>query len=371
MKKVIGVGLIGIGLLSFIPATLNARQAPNPSYFIGTLLPGLLLVIFGVALCREKREQVSEVPPENAQEPAILEAGLRSAQFKSRANWKVTGGILTLIMGIGIIQQGPDSLLFGTAVWLGGLALIISGCVEYMRWKGYSGWFGLFGYLLLPGLLILCCFPNRRKRLSQKDGAASHAELERLLEGDKQSGKRFHLSLIPLVILYVVLAGFLLSAQSNVDSAEWTMVAPAGAGFQALMPGTPQMEKQERETPAGVIEMHKVTVHPKGKDEAFVVVSTMFPEEIAAELGGTAKLLELGRQDLLTSCKGQLRSEKQVVLGGWAGLELEVLPPKGAIVRGYIYATKTHIFQVLVHVPQIRLSSDDVQKFFNSFKLST
>jgi hypothetical protein len=57
-------------------------------------------------------------------------------------------------------------------------------------------------------------------------------------------------------------------------------------------------------------------------------------------------------------------------LGSVPGLELEVLPPKGAIIKARIYAIKNQIYQVTVHVPKIRLGSKDVQKFLGSFRLS-
>ena len=101
-----------------------------------------------------------------------------------------------------------------------------------------------------------------------------------------------------------------------------------------------------------------------------MIVAIRFPDDASDQLGGTAGLLEMGRQDFLIASKGQIQSEKQIALSGFPGLELEVLPPKGAIMRARIYATKHQVFQALVGVPKVRLSSDDVQKFFDSFQLS-
>jgi hypothetical protein len=101
-----------------------------------------------------------------------------------------------------------------------------------------------------------------------------------------------------------------------------------------------------------------------------MIIAIRFPEEVANGLGGPEKLLELGRKDLLSATQGQPRSERPIVLGNLPGLELEVPPPRGAILKARIYATKNQIYQVAAHVPEIRLSSADVQKFFDSFKLS-
>jgi len=239
-----------------------------------------------------------------------------------------------------------------------------------MRWKGYSGWFGLFGYLLLPGLVILFCFPNRRKRISQVHRPESNAEMGAVLQEDQGSGQRFLLAIAPLGVLLILLCGVLLVFPSNIDSAEWKEVALPEIGFQAYMPGTPEHQQNIRDTPTGKVELHKYAVQPKGKKELFMIVSTRFPEDVGRRIGGTEKLLELGRNDVLSASQGQLKSERQIVLNGCPGVELEVLPPKGAVIKVRIYAKKSQVIQVSVHVPQARLSSADVQKFFDSFKLS-
>jgi hypothetical protein len=370
MKKTFGAILIGLGLLLTAASSLNARNAPNPSYLIGTFLPGLLFLIFGLALRRDKTPQAPAHSAGDAQEPADIGKEVQSGQFKTRASVGVGVGIVTMFMGSGVAQQGPDFLLLGVAVSLGGWALLIWGCVNYMRWKGYSGWFGLFGYLLLPGLIILVCFPNRRKRMLQKLSSEHIAETGVHSEEDRRSGYRFLLTLAPLGVFFIVLSGLLFSSRSNIDAAEWMEVAPPGIGFQALMPGTPRLEQKTQESPAGNVELNKFTVEPKGKKELFMIVSIRFPEGLARELGGKAKLLELGRTDLLSASQGQLKSERQLSLSGCPGLELEVLPPKGAIIRARIYATKNQVYQVFVHVPEVRLASEDVQKFFDSFKVS-
>lgn len=370
MKKTFGAILIGLGLFVIISSSLNARNAPNLPYLIGTFLPGLLFLIFGLALRREKTPQAAEGSAGNAQQPADKAKEVQFCRFKTRANLAVVGGVAMMFMGSGFSQQGPELLLVGGAVSLAGWALLIWGCVNYMRWKGYSGWFGLFGYLLLPGLLILVCLPNRRKRLLQEHEPEQIAAWEALSVEDQSSGYRYLLTLVPLGVLFMSLGGLLLLFRSNIDAAEWNEVAPPDLGFQALMPGTPRLEHHAQETPAGNVELHKFSVEPKGKKELFMIVSLRFPEHLSREPGGTEGLLELGRQDLLSASQGQLKSERQIALGGRPGLEMEVLPPKGAIIKARIYATKNQLYQVSVHVPQIRLTSQDVQKFFDSFKLS-
>jgi hypothetical protein len=375
-----GIVLLVLGGLLLAVAGINASKAPNVSYLVGTFLPGLVCLIIGLKLGQTKNPKpgIRAVGDDAEAAAADLDPAQLSLQtdhtradtLKFSANLGVGCGILLMFLGGAVAQGTEGGLLVGLLISFGGFAWEIWGCVNYMRWKGYSGWFGLFGYLLLPGLIILVCFPNRRKQMLQKHGAEHISEMEVLSEEDRRSGYRFLLTLVPLGVLFIVLCGFLFSSRSNIDSAEWKEVAPPGIGFQALMPGTHRLEQRTQETPAGKVELHKFTVEPKGKKELFMIVSVRFPNDVSRELGGTANLLELGRKDVLSASQGQLKSEKQIVLSGWPGLELEVLPPKGAIIKARIYATKNQIYQVSVHVPKIRLTSEDVQKFFDSFKLS-
>ncbi len=369
MKKTFGAILIGLGVLLIVASSLNARNAPNASHLMGTFLPGLLVLIFGLALGREKTSLTAEGSAGNAQRPGDRGKEVQIRELKTKANLGVLGGIVMMFMGSGFAQRGPELLLVGVAISLAGWALMVWGCVNYIRWKGYSGWYGLFGYLLLPGLLILVCFPNRRNRLLQEQRPEQMAAWEAVAVDDRSSGYRYLLTLAPLGMLFICLAGLQLLFRSNIDAAEWKEVAPPELGFRALMPGTPRLEQKTQETPTGNVELDKFTVEPKGKKELFMIVSVRFPEGVSRQFG-TAKLLELGRQDVLSASQGQLKSEQQIVLSGCPGLEMEVLPPKGAIIKVRIYAKQNQFYQVSVHVPQIRLSSEDVQKYFDSFKLS-
>ena len=369
MKKGLGTILIGLGLFSIFLSSSTARNASNITAIIGSFLPGLLFLIIGLALRGEKPPKVAAQSDGDAQQPADTGKELRPERFVTRANLGVVGGVVMMLMGGAFGQKGPEFLLAGTGVLLVGWTLIIWGCVNFMRWKGYSGWLGLFGYLLLPGLLILACFPNRRRRLLRERAPEEVAAWEALSAEDKSSGRQFLLTLVPVWVFALGGALFLLSSRSNIGAADWKEVAPPELGFRALMPGPPRLQRNTQQTPAGNVEVHKFTAEPKGKKELYMIVATRMPEVIGDRLGGTEKLLELARKDLLSASQGQLRSERRIVLDGSPGLEMEVLPPKGAMIKARIYATKNQVYQVSVHVPVIRGPSNDVQKFLDSFNL--
>lgn len=368
MKQTFGAVLFGLGMLVFVTAALHAAKAPNFGYLVGTFLPGLFFLICGAALRRDR----SLSPPsfdENLPGANASAEGARAKQFKSWAELGIIGGIVVMFMGSAIAQQGPRFFAIGAVTSCAGWSGLILGCVNFMRLKGYSGWLGLLGYLLLPGVIVLAFFPNRRKRILQCRRSVEMDKIDSLINEDKRPSYRFLLTLVPLGLLAISLGSLLLSIQSTIASGEWQQVAPDGVGFQALMPGTPRRETKTQDAPAGKVELNKFIVEPKNKSESFMIVTLQFPSEVSAELGGREELLELGRQDFLAASEGQIQSERELRLDGYPGIELEVLPPKGAIVKGRVFATNSGIYQVSAHVPKARVTSDDVRKFLESFKL--
>ena len=295
----------------------------------------------------------------------------RINQFIMRSGIGVIVGVVVMLLGGQLAQLGPEFVLSGVALSLGGWALMLWGCINYMRWKGYSGWFGLIGYLLLLGLIILLCLPNRRKRSRQMCQSGVGDKSGEASEEDQKAGYQFLLGLVPLGVFFMLLAGFVLRARSNVDASEWKQVAPPGIGFRALMPGTPLLKQQTQETPAGKVDVYKFTVKTKGRKGIFMIVLVRFPEEVVRQIGGVEKLLGVGRKDVLAASKGRVGGEKRVVLDGCPGLELELLPSDGAAITVRIFATKNRLYEVSVYASKFRLKSEDVSRFFDSFKLLT
>jgi hypothetical protein len=372
-----------VGIIFFAVAVLNASKAPNTQYLVGSFLPGLVCIIIGLSLGKNKKpeadaltsDEIPEViPVDDDPFQTLLQANRKRASFfKLNANLGILGGIALLFLAGIFAQAQAEEGGFPTAwvISLAGLAWIIWGCVSYMRWKGYSGWFGFLGYLFLLGLVILVFFPNRRRRLLQKQEPKDIRQVEALTQQDRMPGFQYLLTLIPIGVFAVFFGFFLFFLRSDIKAADWQPFAPEGMGFQVLMPGTPELEEKIQETPAGPIELRKYTVWSRGKKEFFMVVSIRYPEEVSRNLGGTKRTLELGRQDVLAATKGQIKSQRSIMISGRTGLELELLPPTNHTSRVRVVATENQVHQANATVSRIRSNSDDVQKFLDSFQLTS
>ena len=157
MKKRIGLLMIALGLLLGFSAFASAKQAKNLSYLMGTYLPALLLVAGGAAL-----RQSGGVQANGAQ---VAPAATVQERRSSNAETGVIGGVFLMLLGNGIAQFDRDYFLLGLPIAIGGWLLLVCGAANYAAWKGYSTWLGLFGLLLVPGLVVLACLPNRAHRL--------------------------------------------------------------------------------------------------------------------------------------------------------------------------------------------------------------
>jgi hypothetical protein len=276
MKAGSGIFLV-LGAFSLAIAAFNASKAPNVEYLIGTFLPGFIFVIIGLTLGQTKKPIPTALAADDAAaitaagevpaQPSLLVDRKRANAFKLNANLGIIGGIVLMFVAGSIAQGEEGRFPIAWIISLAGFAWEIWGCVNYMRWKGYSGWFGFFGYLLLLGLVILVCFPNRRKRILQRH---QPEEIEALSKQDRRRGFRFLLTLVPVGIFGIIFGGLIFFLGSNINAAQWKEFAPEGMRFQVLMPGTPRLEQNTQETPAGPVEIHKFTAWPKGKKSSWL-----------------------------------------------------------------------------------------------------
>lgn len=369
MKGLLSWSSIVLGIACSISAGPLVSAAPSVSYLVGTLTPGILFLILGLMLSAPRKPSSSQVAESGADPSRRAEASAEALKFSAIVG--ITSGVSLFGLGTGIVPSTENRLLASFILVAGGWAWLIWGCMSWVRWKGYSGWFGLFGYLLLLGLIVLAFFPHRPNgALSKRDpqGGVGEGPVSR---GQREGWIRFLLMLVPLGVLMAAFCVVFSPFGYRIDPAEWKKIDSPDAGFQALMPGTPRVEHKTQETPNGTLEVDKFTLLAKGrKKELFMVAAIRFPNSVAAALGSQEGLLEVGRKDAIAACRGELKSEKRILLSGQPGLELELLPRGGSAIRSRVYAISNRVYQVSAYVSKIRASSDDVQHFLDSFQLN-
>jgi hypothetical protein len=156
---------------------------------------------------------------------------------------------------------------------------------------------------------------------------------------------------------------------SGIPAGNWKEVTHRELGFQVLMPGNPREEQKSQQTPVGNVETYKFTVMAMYGKEMYLIVTLRFPDAISQQMGGPEKLLQLAKQDVIVTSRGEIQSEKPIMMAGYPGLELEVSPEGGGIMRIRVYATRNQTYQVYAMIPKARQNSNDVERFLDSFLL--
>ena len=81
------------------------------------------------------------------------------AHYKEKTNTWVGAGAAFLLAGGVRIGAFP----LGAFMALAGIIMFVRGCFYYAQGKGHSKWFGFFGHLSIPGLLVLVLLPDKQK----------------------------------------------------------------------------------------------------------------------------------------------------------------------------------------------------------------
>jgi hypothetical protein len=86
------------------------------------------------------------------------------SQCKRNANIGVGLGILIVPFGKWLTySQNPAVVYPGLLVWSTGGVLLVWGCSQYAKGKGYSPFWGFLGLLYIIGFVVLFFFPDRHK----------------------------------------------------------------------------------------------------------------------------------------------------------------------------------------------------------------
>jgi hypothetical protein len=311
MRKGIGIVLIAMGLLLAVSACTNAKRAPNLGCLMGTYLPSILLLAVGVKLRQEKSRPAS-MGSENPL-PAV------QVRRKSSAEMGVLGGIFLMFMGSGLSQHAREVFLLGTAVFFGGWGLMIWGAANYMRWKGYSAWLALLGLLLLPGLIILACFPNKMKNIGSP------------FQPETKSARSVLVVVLVAVVLLIALPmaaflalPFMLSQLPRAQTASaWATLSSDPPKFTVDMPANPKRQATTQQSPDGASTV--TTYAYESHDDIATYTAGFMPFAPDPKVGMPQKVAEEVLDTMLdntaSAMKGQVLYRKSISLGPHFGRE--------------------------------------------------
>jgi hypothetical protein len=160
-----------------------------------------------------------------------------------------------------------------------------------------------------------------------------------------------------LMVLAVAL--FLSGCQRKL---EWKEFTSTEGNFTVLMPGTPKTETRNAPSAAGVLAANICAAETK--DGAFFVMYSNIPAHAPFDA-------DVGLQAVASSYQGKVLNKCDATLGNikCKACEIETQKPKGyASLRVFVRDNKLYTLQVLG--ADMRESSPDVQKFFESFKMT-
>ncbi|HWP60408.1 MAG TPA: hypothetical protein VNL14_21105 [Candidatus Acidoferrales bacterium] len=148
---------------------------------------------------------------------------------------------------------------------------------------------------------------------------------------------------------------------------KWKEFRSDEGGFSVLMPGTPTPQPQRVNSPAGAIDLYMFVVAHDGAE--YMVAYNDYPETMVK---GTnpEKVLDGARDGIIANVRGRLLSETKITLQQFPGRELKLSLPEGArALQTRLYFVKNRLYQVGVLAVEKDLSSRDIVKFLDSFRL--
>jgi hypothetical protein len=140
----------------------------------------------------------------------------------------------------------------------------------------------------------------------------------------------------------------------------WTQFSPPSGSFIVLMPGSPKEDKETEKNSDSTTESYTYTVETS--IGAFLVGYTDFSDDISSV--DSKRLLDAAAQGFTTN-GGKLLSQQNLSMNGHPGREVNYTDRDGTTSTARIFIVKQRLYQL--HA--ISSQSQDVKKFFDSFKL--
>ena len=89
---------------------------------------------------------------------------MQPPDYSARGYVGVILGFIVQVIARLIASISHEGVVIGAAIFLGGTALFVWGCMNFAMAKGYSRWVGSVGLLSCIGIVILILLPDNSRR---------------------------------------------------------------------------------------------------------------------------------------------------------------------------------------------------------------
>jgi hypothetical protein len=163
--------------------------------------------------------------------------------------------------------------------------------------------------------------------------------------------RRLSLSVLVLIAVFSEL-------QAQTEPSGWVTLAPEGAGFSVLVPGEP-IEKIDQKK-SFTLHSFNVTV---GRATYIASYSDYLPGKLDPVTALTAN-----RDKFNQSLQGKIISSHQITIDGQIGIEFTT-ETSAANVKSQLFLIGNRMFQIVVFVFRDANETENVNRFFESFRL--
>ncbi len=133
-----------------------------------------------------------------------------------------------------------------------------------------------------------------------------------------------------------------------------------------LMPGKPQRETQEVNTPAGIVKMVMYTA--ESKEIICICAYTDYPQQ-HINLVDSNTILDGAMNGAVNNIKGKLINQKSFEFHDLPARDIQMEIPKQAFVDLRFILAGERFYQLMLIAPGDKGHQQDIAKFFDSFKI--
>lgn len=168
----------------------------------------------------------------------------------------------------------------------------------------------------------------------------------------------------------LVIAVSALTACSNADFSGWKPYSPEDGAFTVSLPGTPVKERRLSKFPTGDLETDVYSLDLP--DQGFITITDTVMPLGANGRTGVADILKSSVGRIVESSSGQVVYNRDVVVAGYPGREVEVDVPTAAVesggrLRARSVVVGTHLYELICVMPNRLTANEEFNHFLDSF----